>query len=160
MQKENVIWNSLQDSKQQEEAELEDLLKAEEGTTIILEGAVHSVRDMGEIAFVILRKKEGLIQTVWEEGKTDLELSEIREGDYIHVTGQVKDEERAPHGKEVRLSTISHLSHVSCPLPLPIDKWKLNTSLEAKIRPSFSLFKKYPGTRKIPYSGRNRSRLP
>ncbi|MEE1416112.1 MAG: aspartate--tRNA(Asn) ligase [Lachnospiraceae bacterium] len=126
--------------KQQEEAELEDLLKAEEGTTIILEGAVHSVRDMGEIAFVILRKKEGLIQTVWEEGKTDLELSEIREGDYIHVTGQVKDEERAPHGKEVRLSTISHLSHVSCPLPLPIDKWKLNTSLEAKLdRRSLSL---------------------
>lgn len=126
--------------KQQEEAELKDLLKAEEGTTIILEGAVHSVRDMGEIAFVILRKKEGLIQTVWEEGKTDLELSEIREGDYIHVTGQVKDEERAPHGKEVRLSTISHLSHVSCPLPLPIDKWKLNTSLEAKLdRRSLSL---------------------
>ena len=126
--------------KQQEEAELEDLLKAEEGTTIILEGAVHSVRDMGEIAFVILRKKEGLIQTVWEEGKTDLELSEIREGDYIHVTGQVKDEERAPHGKEVRLSTVSHLSHVSCPLPLPIDKWKLNTSLEAKLdRRSLSL---------------------
>lgn len=126
--------------KQQEEAELEDLLKAEEGITIILEGAVHSVRDMGEIAFVILRKKEGLIQTVWEEGKTDLELSEIREGDYIHVTGQVKDEERAPHGKEVRLSTISHLSHVSCPLPLPIDKWKLNTSLEAKLdRRSLSL---------------------
>ena len=126
--------------KQQEEAELEDLLKAEEGTTIILEGAVHSVRDMGEIAFVILRKKEGLIQTVWEEGKTDLKLSEIREGDYIHVTGQVKDEERAPHGKEVRLSTISHLSHVSCPLPLPIDKWKLSTSLEAKLdRRSLSL---------------------
>ena len=126
--------------KQQEEAELEDLLKAEEGTTIILEGAVQSIRDMGEIAFVILRKREGLIQTVWEEGKTDMELSEIREGDYIHVTGQIKDEERAPHGKEVRLSTIRHLSHVSCPLPLPIDKWKLNTSLEAKLdRRSLSL---------------------
>ena len=126
--------------KQQEEAELGDLLKAEEGTTIILEGAVHSVRDMGEIAFVILRKREGLIQTVWEEGKTDMELSEIREGDYIHVTGQIKNEERAPHGKEVRLSTIRHLSHVSCPLPLPIDKWKLNTSLEAKLdRRSLSL---------------------
>lgn len=126
--------------KQQEEAELEDLLKAEEGTTIILEGAVHSIRDMGEIAFVILRKREGLIQTVWEEGKTDMELSEIREGDYIHVIGQIKDEERAPHGKEVRLSTIRHLSHVSCPLPLPIDKWKLNTSLEAKLdRRSLSL---------------------
>ena len=50
--------------KQQEEAELEDLLKAEEGTTIILEGAVHSIRDMGEIAFVILRKREGRLRSV------------------------------------------------------------------------------------------------
>ena len=98
---------------------------------------MHSIRDMGEIAFVILRKREGLIQTVWEEGKTDMELSEIREGDYIHVTGQIKDEERAPHGKEVRLSTIRHLSHVS---------W-------------LPFFEKYQRTGKIPYSGRNRSRL-
>ena len=101
---------------------------------------MHSIRDMGESAFGILRKREGRIQTGWEEGKTDRKLSEIREGDYIHVTGQIKDEERAPHGKEVRLSTIRHLSHVSCPLPLSIDKWKLNTSLEAKLdRRSLSL---------------------
>ena len=52
-----------------EEAELEDLLQSEEGSRLILEGAVHSVRDMGDIAFVILRKRDGLIQTVWEEGK-------------------------------------------------------------------------------------------
>ena len=55
-----------------EEAELEDLLQAEEGSRLILEGAVHSVRDMGEIAFIILRKRDGLVQTVWENGKTNL----------------------------------------------------------------------------------------
>lgn len=106
--------------KQQEEAELEDLLKAEEGTAIILEGAVHSVRDMGEIAFVILRKREGLIQTVWEEGKTDMQLSEIREGDYIRVTGQVKDEERLPMGKKYGcpLSVTSPTYPVHCHFPL------------------------------------------
>lgn len=116
-----------------EEAELADLLTAAEGDTLILEGAVHSVRDMGDIAFVILRKKDGLIQTVWEEGKTNVDLSMIRQGDYLHVVGTVKNEERAPHGKELRLSEISHLSHASGPLPLAIDKWKLNTSLEAKL---------------------------
>lgn len=99
--------------KQQEEAELEDLLKAEEGTAIILEGAVHSVRDMGEIAFVILRKREGLIQTVWEEGKTDMQLSEIREGDYIRVTGQVKDEERgSPWERSTAVHYLSPLSRI------------------------------------------------
>ena len=116
-----------------EEAELADLLQAEEGSRLILEGAVHSVRDMGDIAFVILRKRDGLIQTVWEEGKTNRELSQIRQGDFIRTEGYVKMEERAPHGKEIRLEKVEHLSKASGPLPLAIDKWKLNTSLEAKL---------------------------
>lgn len=123
-----------------EEAELEDLLQAEEGSRLILEGAVHSVRDMGEIAFIILRKRDGLMQTVWEEGKTNMDLAQIRQGDFIRTEGTVKNEERAPHGKELRLETISHLSKANGPLPLAIDKWKLNTSLEAKLdRRSLSL---------------------
>lgn len=119
--------------RKEEEAKWDEIIGAASGTNIILEGAVHSIRDMGNIAFVILRKKEGLLQTVWEEGKTDIALSEIRQGDFLHVTGEVREEERAPHGKEIRLQTVSHLSHVAEPLPLAIDKWKLNTSLEAKL---------------------------
>lgn len=123
-----------------EEAELEDLLQAEKDSRLIVEGAVHSVRDMGDIAFIILRKRDGLVQTVWEEGKTNQELSQIRQGDFIRIEGTVKNEERAPHGKEIRLENIQHLSKASGPLPLAIDKWKLNTSLEAKLdRRSLSL---------------------
>lgn len=123
-----------------EEAELKDLLQAEEDSRLIVEGAVHSVRDMGDIAFIILRKRDGLVQTVWEEGKTNQELSQIRQGDFIRIEGTVKNEERAPHGKEIRLENIQHLSKASGPLPLAIDKWKLNTSLEAKLdRRSLSL---------------------
>ena len=123
-----------------EEAELEDLLQAEKDSRLIVEGAVHSVRDMGDIAFIILRKRDGLVQTVWEEGKTNQELSQIRQGDFVRVEGTVKNEERAPHGKEIRLENIQHLSKASGPLPLAIDKWKLNTSLEAKLdRRSLSL---------------------
>lgn len=125
---------------QKETADMADFLAAEEGTEIIYEGAVHSVRDMGEIAFIILRKREGLIQTVWEEGKTNTNLANVREGDFISVSGTVKEEKRAPHGKEIRLESVNHLSRANGPLPLPIDKWKLNTSLEAKLdRRSLSL---------------------
>lgn len=88
---------------------------------------------MGEIAFVILRKRDGLIQTVWEENKTNLDISELKEAACVSVKGVVKDEERAPHGKEVRLEQITILSQPAAPLPLAIDKWKLNTSLETKL---------------------------
>lgn len=120
-------------TQKREEAGLSGLMKGTEGKEILLEGAVHSVRSMGEIAFIILRRREGLIQTVWEEGKTNLELSLIRPGDFIQVRGTVKEEERAPHKKELRLVQISHLSHAAGPLALAIDKWKLNTSLETKL---------------------------
>lgn len=121
-------------------ADLKAFLLAEEGAALAIEGAVHSVRDMGEIAFVILRRREGLLQAVWEKDRTDALLSQIREGDYICAGGTVKSEARAPHGKELRMESIVHLSHASGPLPLPVDKWKLNTSLEAKLdRRSLSL---------------------
>lgn len=129
----------IQDVRKKGTASLEDFLLADEGAALVLEGAVHSVRDMGEIAFVVLRRREGLIQTVLEE-KTGTSLALIREGDFVRVTGTVKGEERAPHGRELRISEVVHLSRAVGPLPLAIDKWKMNTSLEAKLnRRSLSL---------------------
>ena len=56
-------------------ADLGEFLRAPQGEEIYLEGAVHRIRDMGEMAFVILRSREGLIQTVWE-GELLKELEE------------------------------------------------------------------------------------
>ena len=39
----------------------EELLNQE----AILEGAIHSIRNMGDVAFVIIRRREGLFQTVF-----------------------------------------------------------------------------------------------
>lgn len=125
---------------EKEEADLEKMLSAEEGSTLILEGAVHSVRAMGEIGFIILRRRDGLAQAVWEKDQTDIALAEIREGDIIRAEGTVKEEDRAPHKRELRLVKVTHLARAAGPLPLPVDKWKLNTSLEAKLdRRSLSL---------------------
>ena len=33
---------------------------------VLTDGSIYSIRNMGEIAFVILRKRDGLLQTVWE----------------------------------------------------------------------------------------------
>ena len=43
------------------------------GKVVKMNGAVHNIRDMGEFAFVILRKAEGLVQCVYEERKTDFD---------------------------------------------------------------------------------------
>ena len=88
----------IEEAGKREETGLEKLLRLEEDQEMCMEGAVHSVRDMGEIGFVILRKREGLIQTVWEEGKTEPDLGKIREGDGFQPAGSVRISVQRRHG--------------------------------------------------------------
>ena len=107
----------------------EELLDQE----VVLEGAVHSIRNMGDVAFVILRRREGLFQTVFENEKANLSIHDLKEAMTLRVKGFLNAEERAPHGREIRIREIEILSQPAEPMPLAIDKWKLNTSLEAKL---------------------------
>ena len=117
-----------------ETLEIGDLLTGSyEGKSVKVNGAVHTIRDMGEVAFIVLRKREGLLQCVYEEGKTQFDLKDLKEAATIEVEGTVKPEERAPHGFEIRLDKINVLSEPAAPMPLAISKWKLNTSLEANL---------------------------
>lgn len=105
----------------------------------VIEGAVHSIRNMGDVAFIILRRREGLFQTVYENEMANVSIHELKEAMTIRVKGILHEEERAPHGRELRICHIDILSTPAEPLPMAIDKWKLNTSLEAKLnyRPIF-----------------------
>jgi len=98
-----------------------------------MEGTVHTVRDMGEVAFVIIRRAEGLFQCVYESGKMNVPLAEIREECSVRVRGTVHPEERAPHGFEIRLSEIKIISSPAEPLPIPIGKQKMTASLETRL---------------------------
>ena len=69
------------------------------------------------------------MQCVFEEGVTAFDLKELKEASAVEVLGTIRKEERAAHGIEIRLKEIKVLSEPDEPLPLPISKWKLNTSL-------------------------------
>ncbi|MCI6888172.1 MAG: aspartate--tRNA(Asn) ligase [Lachnospiraceae bacterium] len=104
-----------------------------EGKAVRMNGAVHNIRDMGEVAFIVLRKAEGLVQCVYEEGKTSFNLKELKEESAVEITGVVALEERAPHGFEIHLQEICVLSEPAEPMPIAINKWKMNTSLETRL---------------------------
>lgn len=111
----------------------EILAEEQDGQEICIHGAIHKIRDMGEVAFIILRKREGLVQTVYEEGLTDIPLKELAEEMTVEVTGMVLAEERAPHGFELRLRTVKILSRPVETMPVAINKWKMNASLETRL---------------------------
>ena len=103
------------------------------GKTAAMKGAVHNLRDMSEFVFVILRTYEGLVQCVYS--KSLEEYQPLHEGMTVKVTGKVQTEERAPGGYEIIISQVDVLSKPveGTMMPVPISKWKLNTSLEAKL---------------------------
>ena len=120
--------------KEKETVGIQQILEGDfAGKTVKMNGAVHNIRDMGEVAFVILRKAEGLVQCVYEEGKTDFDLKTLKEESAVEVTGIVTEEERAPQGFEIRLTGIRVLSEPAEGMPIAINKWKMNTSLETKL---------------------------
>ena len=114
--------------------EISEILSADyEGKNIKVQGAIHTIRDMGEVAFIVLRKREGLVQCVYEEGKSRFDIQDLKEADTVEVEGTVKMEDRAPNGFELRLDTVKILSEPAEAMPLQISKWKMNTSLDAKL---------------------------
>ena len=103
-----------------------------EGMEVKAEGAVHRVRNMGEIVFVVLRQAEGLLQTVFDRESFE-QAGDIREGCTVRVGGVLRREERAPRGVEIAAENAEILSVPAGPLPLPVDKRKLGASLEARL---------------------------
>ena len=118
----------------EETLELEELLDASRiGTEVRVRGAVHTIRDMGELSFVVLRKRDGLLQCIFEEGTTDYAIKDLREEMAVEISGVLEEDARAPHGIEIRAREVKVFGRPYEAPPLPIGKWKLNTSLEAKL---------------------------
>lgn len=124
----------LTGKKEKEVLELRQLLCEERiGETVRVNGALLSVRNMGELAFLILRKRDGVLQTVFEKGVTQAEISELREETFVEAEGILQKEERAPHGIELRLTQVKVLSRPDAPMPIAVSKWKMGASLEARL---------------------------
>ena len=65
--------------KKKETLELSELLEEGRiGTEVKVNGAIHTIRDMGTIAFIILRKREGLVQCVYEEDISKFDLKDVK----------------------------------------------------------------------------------
>ena len=119
---------------QKEDLGIAEILAGDyEGKSIKVKGAIHTIRDMGEVAFIVLRRRDGLVQCVYEPGKSQFSVDDRKEADTVEVCGTYKSDDRSPNGFELRLDTITILSEPAEPMPLQINKWKLNTSLEAKL---------------------------
>jgi len=92
------------------------------GETATVAGWVHEIRDLGGIAFLILRDTSGKLQIKLEKDEMDEELVEtglgVHRESVISVSGDVKEEPRAPTGFELVPESIDVISAADPELPL------------------------------------------
>ncbi|MCD7947186.1 MAG: aspartate--tRNA(Asn) ligase [Oscillospiraceae bacterium] len=112
--------------------EIADLILTARDNTqeVAVNGIVHARRDMGSITFLTLRKRDGVVQCVVDEG---VDLTGIAEESAVIAHGTVRNDDRAPNGFELAVSKIELLSSPAEPLPVPISKWKLNLNLDTEL---------------------------
>ena len=86
-------------------------LLAAAGQEITLKACVHNIRELGGIAFVVLRTGRYLIQSVYDkEVCPDNNLSQLSAGDCVRATGLLRAEPRAENGVELLLHEIGRAS--------------------------------------------------
>lgn len=107
---------------------LKDVMAMEEGARASVHGIVHTLRDLGDVRFALLRMPQGALQCVLAG-----ELPDVREGDAVRVSGVVRRDERAPGGAELHARAIDVLSSAAEPLPVPVGKHKMNLSMDTDL---------------------------
>ncbi|SIR63322.1 aspartate--tRNA(Asn) ligase [Natronorubrum thiooxidans] len=95
---------------------------AEPGDDVTVAGWVHEIRDLGGIAFLILRDSTGKIQIKFEKDEMDEELVDTGLGvsreSVVSVSGAVEEEPRAPTGVEITPESVEIVAPADPELPL------------------------------------------
>ncbi|MBE5960124.1 MAG: aspartate--tRNA(Asn) ligase [Lachnospiraceae bacterium] len=122
--------------KEKQDGSIAGLMAGSMRGEVSIKGAVHAIRDMADFMFIVLRRWDGLVQCVFEsERMPSSKRHFLKEGMTLCVKGDIRKEERAPHGFEIVLTNIEILSSPAkdSTMPVPIGKWKLSTSLETRL---------------------------
>ena len=102
------------------------------GEPVQVQGMVHTRRKMGEVSFIILRLRDGLIQCVWDGGKMG-DDSLIRDETSVRGSGRLIADERAPGGFELHLEELMVVGSPHSPRPVALNKKSSTMSLEASL---------------------------
>ena len=122
--------DTVSGKKESSDLEIAALAACTDGTEIQTHGMAYSIKDMGEFAFLTLRKRSGVVQCVWTKGESGFALSDISVESSLRVYGTIHKDERAPNGFEIRLTGADVLTRPKEAPGINLSKWKLGLTLE------------------------------
>ena len=104
------------------ERTLIEKIKEKSGQQVKIAGFVSTIRDQGNIKFLIIRDITGTAQAVVtkDAGESFKVAGSLSLESVAEIIGQVKEEKQAPNGFEIVVEKISILSTASPELPIPV----------------------------------------
>lgn len=102
-------------------------LKSHIGEVVKVQGWVHRIRELGKIAFLLLRDRSGLVQCIVETAKVEIKGLKIES--VVEIIGQVQAA-KVEAGYEILVQELDVISAVQEDLPLEINKDELEASLD------------------------------
>lgn len=102
-----------------------DITPEDDGEKVAVAGWAHEIRDLGGITFILVRDREGTIQTVFKEDD-DEELfekaQEVGREDVVRIEGTVKESDQAPGDRELMPTALEIIGEAEQPLPMEVSK--------------------------------------
>jgi nondiscriminating aspartyl-tRNA synthetase len=103
-------------------------------------GWVHEVRDLGGLAFMLIRDRSGIIQvTIPKKKVSEAVLAAVKavsRESVVRVTGPVKAIDKAPGGRELVPETLEIISLAETPLPLDVSE-KVSAEMDTRLDSRF-----------------------
>ncbi|TDL53889.1 aspartate--tRNA(Asn) ligase [Paenibacillus dendritiformis] len=101
-----------------------------EGRQVIIQGWVHGVRHLGQVAFVDVRDRSGIVQCVLEGEWLDLSLTLES---VVAVQGRAVPAPQAANGVEIHADRVEVLNRAASPLPFDLNKKHLKVRLDTML---------------------------
>ncbi|OPA75251.1 aspartate--tRNA(Asn) ligase [Paenibacillus selenitireducens] len=98
-----------------------------------ISGFIHKIRVMSGFSFVILRVNGSLVQCVMNESMGQELQDHVIEGNTVSIEGQLRKEERAPHGFEIEIHALHVLSKSAEHPPIVINRKNMSLSLDTNL---------------------------
>ena len=88
---------------------------------IVIAGFVQTIRDHGNLKFLLVRDRTGVVQVVISKDNQNFEIvKKLTTESVVKISGIVKEEKQAPNGFEIDPIDITILSLANGELPIPI----------------------------------------
>jgi len=115
---------------------MHEFLSVPTGETLVLGGWVEEVRNLGSIAFILVRLRDGTVQVAVKKKRDEAlfqQLTKLTRESVVRITGRVVANKEARQGRELDPTSAEVLAAADTPLPLGvIDKVgaEFNTRLD------------------------------